>query len=385
MFGPNMELDMRVRFSVFHFSTLCLALASSAAAQDARSVVTQTGTVSIEVVARGLENPWGLAFLPDGRMLVTEKAGRLRIVTSKGEISKPIANVPRVAARGQGGLLDIAPSPGFARDQTIFFSYSEAGQSGEAGTAMARARLANDNELSDVRVIFGQTPKVDGGQHFGSRIAFARDGAVFLTTGDRGKFDPAQDVTNTIGVVVRLNGDGSPLKDNPFVGQERARPDIFSYGHRNIQGAAIHPRTGALWVHEMGPRGGDEINIVAAGRNYGWPLVSWGSHYSGIPIAKPSTRPDLTDAIYHWTPSIAPSGMAFYEADLFPKWRGSLLVGALAGRMLVRLTLNGDKVTGEERIALNARIRDVDVGPDGAVYLITDESNGRILRLSPAR
>ena len=245
--------------------------------------------------------------------------------------------------------------------------------------------MPDDAALSDVRVIFRQTPKVDGGQHFGSRIVLARNGAIFVTTGDRGKFDPAQDISNTIGVVARLNGDGSPLKDNPFVGKPGALPEIYSYGHRNIQGAAIHPRTGALWVHEMGPRGGDEINIVAAGRNYGWPLVSWGDHYGGTPIARPNTRPDLAASIYHWTPSIAPSGMAFYEADLIPQWRGSLLLGALVGRALVRLTLDGEKVVSEERISLGARIRDVRVGPDGAVYLITDASNGRLLRLTPAR
>lgn len=373
---------MRVRLAAIFLATAAL---TPALAQEPKTIQTQTGPVSIEVIARGLENPWGLAFLPDGRMLVSEKPGRLRIVTRTGEISKPLANVPRVAARGQGGLLDVALSPGFQRDRTIFFSYSEGGKGSEAGTALARARLASDAELSDVRVIFRQTPKVSGGQHFGSRIAFARDGAIFLALGDRGKFDPAQDLSNTIGVVVRLNGDGSPINDNPFVGRERARPEIFSYGHRNIQGAAIHPRTGALWVHEMGPRGGDEINIVAAGQNYGWPLVSWGRHYSGLPIPDPTTRPDLAGSIHHWTPSIAPSGMAFYEADLFSKWRGSLLAGALAGRMLVRLTLSGEKITGEERIPLGARIRDVAVGPDGAIYLVTDASNGRLLRLAPAR
>lgn len=375
---------MPVRLAAIFLATATMTSAG-ALAQEPRTIQTQTGPMSIEVVARGLESPWGLAFLPDGRMLVTEKAGRLRIVTRAGEISKPLANVPRVAARGQGGLLDVALSPGFQRDRTIFFSYSEGGQGGEAGTALARARLESDSGLSDVRVIFRQTPKVSGGQHFGSRIAFARDGAIFLTLGDRGKFDPSQDLSNTIGVIVRLNGDGSPIKDNPFVGREGARPEIYSYGHRNIQGAAIHPRTGALWVNEMGPRGGDEINVAVAGRNYGWPLVSWGRHYSGLPIPDPSTRPDLAGSIHHWTPSIAPSGMAFYEAELIPKWRGSLLTGALAAQMLVRITLDGEKITGEERIPLGARIRDVRVGPDGAVYLVTDASNGRLLRLAPAR
>lgn len=368
----------------FLLSCLLSCLPAPAQAQEPRAVDTQAGPLTLEVVARGLENPWGLAFMPDGRMLVTEKPGRMRIVTRAGDVSKPLANVPRVAARGQGGLLDVALSPNFARDRTIFFSYAEPGEGGLAGTALARARLEGDSELADVRVIFRQTPKVDGGQHFGSRIAFARDGAIFLTLGERGKFDPAQDLSGTLGKVVRLNGDGSPVKDNPFVGREGARPEIFSYGHRNVQGAAIHPRTGALWVHEMGPRGGDEINIVASGRNYGWPLVSLGTHYSGAPIPNPSTRPDLTPSIHHWTPSIAPSGMAFYEADAIPKWRGSLLVGALAGRMLVRLTLDGEKIAAEERIPLGARIRDVDVGPDGAVYLITDASKGNVLRLAPA-
>jgi glucose/arabinose dehydrogenase len=375
---------MRKRISAALLAAFAIPSAPSLA-QDARVIETKSGPITVETIAQGLQNPWGLAFMPDGRMLVTEKPGRLRIVSAKGEVSKPIANVPRVAARGQGGLLDVAISPGFGRDRTIFFTFSESGQGSEAGTALARARLTNDSELSDVRVIFRQTPKVEGGQHFGSRIAFARDGAILVGLGDRGKMDPAQDVSTTIGAVVRLNGDGSPIKDNPFVATAGARPEIYSYGHRNIQGAAIHPRTGALWVHEMGPRGGDEINIIAPGRNYGWPLVSLGSHYSGIPIPNPSTRPDFTGSIHHWTPSIAPSGMAFYESDLFPNWRGSLLVGALAARMLVRVTLNGEEVTGEERIAMGMRIRDVDVGPDGAVYLITDESNGRILRLAPRR
>ena len=264
-------------------------------------------------------------------MLVTEKAGRLRIVTRKGEISPPIANVPQVAARGQGGLLDVAVSPAFEKDRTIFLSFSEAGEGG-AGTALARARLAE-------RCGHCRTCASSSGKRRRSTAASisARASCLRATArsssrpGDRGKFDPAQDISNTIGVVARLNGDGSPLKDNPFVGQPGALPEIYSYGHRNIQGAAIHPRTGALWVHEMGPRGGDEINIVAAGRNYGWPLVSWGDHYGGAPIARPNTRPDLAASIYHWTPSIAPSGMAFYESDLIAQWRGSLLRGRARG------------------------------------------------------
>jgi glucose/arabinose dehydrogenase len=375
---------MRAPLAVLTLATALLS-AAAAPAQEARTVKTQAGTLAVQTIARGLENPWGLAFLPDGRMLVTEKAGRLRIVTQRGEVSPALANTPRVAARGQGGLLDVAVSPNFERDRSIFLSFSEPGPGNTAGTALARARLEIDGTLSEVRTIFRQTPKVDGGQHFGSRIVFARDGAIFLTTGDRGKFDPAQDKANTIGVVVRLNGDGSAIKSNPFAGQSGALPEIYSYGHRNIQGAALHPRTGALWVNEMGPRGGDEINIVAAGGNYGWPLVSHGDHYSGQPIPRPSTRPDLTDAVHHWTSAVAPSGMAFYEADLMPQWRGSLLMGALVGRALVRLTLEGEKITGEERIAMGARVRDVRVGPDGAVYLITDASNGALLRLAPAR
>jgi glucose/arabinose dehydrogenase len=275
------------------------------------------------------------------------------------------------------------PSPGFAVDRLIYLSFAEPGEGG-ASTAVARGRLSDDaRTLTDVETIFRQEPKVVGGRHFGSRLVFARDGRLFVTMGDRGLGDAAQDLSNHIGTVARIEADGGVPPDNPFVGRANARPEIYSYGNRNGQGAALHPETGALWQHEHGPRGGDEINIIAPGKNYGWPLVSWGKEYSGWPIPDPPTRPDLTDAIRQWTPVIAASGMAFYTGELFTAWRGNLLVGGLVARAVVRLELEDNRVTGEERLPLGARIRDVRAGPDGAVYALTDETNGKILRLTP--
>ena len=361
-------------------AALCL-LTETSGAQE-RVIGTQSGRIKVATLTNKLDHPWSLAFLPDRRMLVTERPGRLRIVTADGRISPPLGGVPQVLASGQGGLLDVALDPNFASNRLVYLSYAEPGAGG-ASTAVARGRLGEDG-LTGVSVIFSQRPKVSGGRHFGGRLVFARDGKLFITTGDRGEGDPAQDLSSHIGKIIRINPDGSVPRDNPFVGRPGARPEIWSYGHRNGQGAARHPQTGALWQHEHGPRGGDEINIPEAGKNYGWPLVSWGNHYSGLPIAKPNTRPDLTDAIYQWTPVIAASGMAFYTGDALRAWRGNLLVGGLVSRGIVRLTLNGARVTGEERIGLGARVRDVRQGPDGAVYVLTDESDGKILRLSPA-
>jgi len=358
---------------------------AAANAQQARTIETRSGPVQVEVLAQSLQNPWGMAFLDKERLLVTERPGRLRIVTLKGEISAPLKGVPQVFARGQGGLLDVALSPDFSKYRLVYLSFAEPGPNSTAGTALARGRLnANEDTLEDTAILFRQQPKVDGSQHFGSRIAFSRDGYVFVTTGDRGKMTPAQDPSTHIGAVVRIARDGSAPKDNPFIGKAGARSELWSHGHRNIQGAAIHPQTGALWLHEMGPRGGDEVNIARAGKNYGWPLVSWGDHYDGRDIPDPPTRPEFEGSLHVWKPSIAPSGMAFYAGALFPDWRGSLLAGALVGQGIVRLTLEGERVTGEERIRLGARIRDVKIGPDSAVYALTDEGNGKLLRLSPA-
>ncbi len=359
-----------------------LLLAPGLVLAQARTVGTVSGLVRVEAVAVGLEHPWGLTFLPDGRMLVTERPGRLRIVTPEGELSDPVSGVPDVFSRGQGGLLDVALDPDFTSNRLVYLTYAEPGEVG-ASTAAARGRL-DGNTLQDVEVIFRQEPKMSGGAHFGSRLAFAPDGTLFITTGDRFQFEPAQDLTNHIGKLIRIHPDGSIPDGNPFVGEEGAQPEIWSYGHRNIQGAAIHPESGALWIHEHGPRGGDEINIVEAGRNYGWPLVSWGRHYDGRDIPDPPTRPDLARAIHQWTPSIAPSGMIFYTGELFPEWQGDLLVGGLVSRSLFRLNQDGRSAAEEERIGMESRVRDVAQGPEGAVYLLTDEGDGKILRLTPA-
>ena len=343
------------------------------------------GVVRVETVARGLEHPWALEFLPDGRMLVSERPGRLRIVSQGGGISAPLAGVPEVQAGGQGGLLDLALDPGFARNRLIYLSYAEPGEGG-AGTAVARARLG-EGRLEDVRVIYRQQPKVEGGSHFGSRLAFTRDGKLFVTQGERAGYrEQAQDLSNDLGKVVRIEADGSVPGDNPFVGRVGVRPEIWSYGHRNVQAAAIHPETGRLWTVEHGARGGDELNHPEAGKNYGWPVITYGVDYSGIRIGEGTAREGLEQPVYFWDPVIAPSGMVFYTGDAFPGWKGSVLVGSLRGA-LVRLELQDGKVVREERYqedGLGERIRDVRQGPDGLVYVVTDEGNGRVLRVRPA-
>ncbi len=341
---------------------------------------TKAGTIKVETVATGLSHPWGLAFLPDGRMLVTERTGTLRLVSKDGKLSAPLSGVPEVVVRGQGGLLDVAIDPDFKSNDLVYLSYSEPGEGG-ASTAVARGKLG-DSGLENVEVIFRQVPKVEGGNHFGSRLVFAPDGKLFVTLGERFTFAPAQDLTNDLGKIVRINPDGSVPKDNPFVGRQDARPEIWSYGHRNPQGAAIHPETGKLWEIEFGPRGGDELNVPQPGANYGWPVVSWGNHYTGEDIPDPPTHPEFADAIYHWNPVISPSGITFYTGDAIPAWKGNLLIAGLSSQAIVRLTLDGEKVVEEERIPMGARIRDVVQGPDGAVYALTDEGNGEILRLT---
>ena len=331
-----------------------------------------------------LEFPWGLAFLPDGRMLVTERPGRLRIVEKDGSLSAPLAGVPAVAAQGQGGLLDVALAPDFARSRTIYLSYAEPGDGGTAGTSVARARLG-DNGLENVQVVFRQEPKVSGGSHFGSRLVFGRDGDLFITTGDRQNRPLVQDLTKLQGKVVRIRPDGSIPPDNPFVNRGGARPEIWSYGHRNIQGAALHPETGQLWTVEHGARGGDELNAPKAGKNYGWPVITYGVDYSGASIGEGQRKEGMEQPVHYWDPSIAPSGLMFYTGNAFPNWKNNVFVGALGHRLLARLELDGERVRSEEQLleGMSRRIRAVVQGPDGYIYLLTDDANGRIMRLEP--
>lgn len=338
----------------------------------------------VTTVVQGLEHPWGMAFLPDGAKLVTERGGRLRLVHEDGSLDpEPVAGLPEVAARGQGGLLDVALHPDFAENRLVYLSYAAAG-SGGYGTEVARGRYTGDR-LQDVEVIFRALPKERGGRHFGSRLVFDEQGYLYATLGDRGHRPNGQDLATHTGSVIRIADDGSVPDDNPFV--DRARPEIFSYGHRNIQGADLHPRSGRLWVHEHGPQGGDELNVVRPGRNYGWPVITYGVNYgSGTEIGEGTRKPGMEQPVWYWVPSIAPSGMTFYTGERFPQWRGSVFVGALKFQLLARLELDGEKVVNEERMLEDryGRIRAVEEGPDGYIYLLTDEGDGRLLRLEPA-
>jgi glucose/arabinose dehydrogenase len=363
-------------------SAVALALSTGVLAQNTE-IKTEKTTLNVAVISDGLEHPWGLAFLPDGKMLVTERAGRLRYVSADGALSEPVTGLPEITVSGQGGLLDIILHPDFANNQRVYISYNEPGESGSS-TAVATAVLAG-NALTNLEVLFSAQPKFDSRHHFGGRLVFADNGDLFITLGDRGqRRDDAQTLDTHHGKVVRIKTDGSPSVTNPYLENEDALSDVWSYGHRNIQGAALHPKTNMLWTHEHGPQGGDEINITRADHNYGWPVITYGEEYGGGKIGKTSQN-GMQQPLHYWAPSIAPSGMIFYTADLFMPWQHNLLVGSLKFGQLVRLELTGEKVTHEERIMIGQRIRDVRQGPDGAVYLLTDQQSGQILRLTPKK
>ncbi len=343
----------------------------------------------VEVAVKGLAHPWGLVFLPDGRALITERAGRLRIANLRtGTLSGPIAGLPPIAARNQGGLLGIALHPQFTANREVFLCFSEARDDG-SGSSVFRARLHEDGaRLTDGRVIFRQMPAVDSNLHFGCRLVFDRTGNLFVTLGDRySKRQEAQNLENHLGKIIRIQPDGSAPAGNPFVKTPGAKPEIWSFGHRNVQGATLNPETGQLFTAEHGARGGDEINRPEAGRNYGWPVISYGIDYSGAKIGTGTSKEGMEQPLFYWDPSIAPSGATFYTGDKFPAWRGSLIVGALAGSLIARLEIRNGQVTGETRYleAYGKRIRDVVQGPDGYLYLLTDEANATLLRLVPGR
>ena len=345
-----------------------------------------------EQVATGLNKPWGMTFLPDGRLLITERT-TLRIITSEGEVSAPVQGVPAVDIGDQGGVHDVVLDPDYAINGLIYFMFSQPGEPPLTGSAVARARLSEDGDapsLQDLTIIFSQQPKLDSRQHYGGRLAFDRQGRLYVTTGER--YVPegrpqAQQLDSLLGKVVRIDRDGGVPPDNPFVGVAGARPEIWSYGHRNVQGAAIHPVTGRLWTNEHGPRGGDELNIPESGGNYGWPIVTYGIEYTSETIGAGITQAEgMLQPIYYWDPVIAPSGMAFYNSDAAPAWKGSLFIAGLAGRHLARLTLDGDRVVGEERLLTERkqRLRDVEVGPDGSLWVLTEgASDASLLKLTP--
>jgi aldose sugar dehydrogenase len=378
------------------FSAALAALPLAASAQVSAKESPQE--LKPVTVVRGLANAWALAFLPDGRMLVTEKPGRLRIVAKDGSLGEPLAGLPAVDNTGQCGLLDVAVDPQFAQNRLIYWTFAEpagAGQSGNS-TAVARARLGTDDKLSEVRTVFVQQPKVASRLHCGSRIAFARDGSLWVGLGDRfERKEDAQVGANHLGKIVRIDRDGKAPADNPFVSSSAnanthantragTAPEVYSLGHRNIQGMAVHPTTGELWESEHGPQGGDEINRIEPGRNYGWPLVTYGRNYgTGTRIGEDGPKAGFEHPLKWWVPSVAPSGLVFITSERYPGWKSSLVMGALRGQVLIRLTLDGNQIVGEERLlqSLGARIRDVRQGPDGYLYIVTDGADGRVMRL----
>lgn len=384
---------------------LALALTTSAAvaagSAGAETLNTASGPIDVETLA-SLDNPWGMDFLPDGRLIVTEKPGNVRIFAD-GQLSDPLKGAPTVAYLGQGGLLDVAVDPAFSENGFIYLSYAEPdpatapedpwdqrlGPQEQAdnmlkGGAVARAKLVGD-ELTDLTVIWRQDPKEIGRGHFGGRIIFAPDGKMLITSGDRQRFDPAQDLGSTVGKIIRINADGTIPSDNPFIGREGAKGEIYSLGHRNPLGIAIHPESGAIWINEMGPKGGDELNLIAPGQNYGWPVVSNGVNYDDSDIPDHATKPEYVAPVVSWTPVISPSGMAFYKGSLFQDWKGNILIGGLSSQALIRLTVENDAVTAEERIAMNTRIRDVIEAPDGSVLVLTDGDAGELRKLTPGK
>jgi aldose sugar dehydrogenase len=365
-------------------SFFMLLLFSLTALAQKPTVRTDAGDIKIHKIAENLDHPWGMAFLPDGRLLVTERAGTLRILEKDSTVSQPLSGTPEVFAKDQGGMLDVALHPNFEENRFIYLTFAEQGQDSTATTALGRGKFNND-AITDFEVIFRMEPYMDGAKHFGGRIVFTPDNEIFLTLAERFKFDPAQDLTNHLGTVVRLKDDGTASDKNPAFDEAGARKEIWSYGHRNIESAAIHPETGHLWVAEMGPMGGDELQPAEAGKNYGWPVVSWGDNYDGSEIPKPTTRPEFADAVIHWTPTISPSGMIFYNGNVFSEWKNSMLIGGLTSTGLVRVEVNGKNAKEVERIPLSVRVRDVEQGPDGFIWVLTDEDNGKILQLKPVK
>ncbi len=376
----------------FRLAVVSMLLASPMASHAADEVInTGKHALRLSTVVNGLENPWGMAFLPDGRMLITERPGRLRVISKDGQLDpQPVAGLPRVDPQGQGGLLDVAIHPQYAKNGWIYLTYSQRDAAGANGTELARGRLTGAPgawRFDNVEVLFRMAPKSRAGQHFGARLVFDREGYLYMTLGDRGEMARAQRLDDHAGKILRLTDDGKPAPGNPFARQADARPEIFSLGNRNVQGAALHPKTGALWAIEHGPQGGDELNLIQAGANYGWPVITYGANYvTGTRIGEGTEKAGMAQPIKHWSPSPAISGMAFYDGDRFPQWRGDVLIGALRGQAVIRVRLDGERFV-EDEVMLRGRVgrvRDVRVGPDGLVYLLTDQPNGALLRLAPA-